>query len=86
MIGARNMLKALLIALLEPTGALKEVELKMDFTQRLAMLEEQKSLPWAAVWDYYCAKKGVPVGTAWFDEIRRYEAQTLSKRGAAAAA
>jgi L-rhamnose isomerase len=85
-IGTRNMIKALLIALLEPTGAMEEVELRMDFTQRLAMLEEQKSLPWAAVWDYYCETMGVPVGTAWFDEIRRYEAQTLLRRGSAAAA
>jgi L-rhamnose isomerase len=85
-IGTRNMIKALLIALLEPTGAMKDVELHMDFTRRLVMLEEQKSLPWAAVWDYYCEKMGVPVGTAWFDEIRRYEAQTLLRRGAAVAA
>ena len=85
-IGARNMIKALLIALLDPTGAMKEAELKMDYTRRLVLLEEQKSLPWAAVWDYYCEKMGAPVGTAWLDEIRRYEAQTLSKRGAAAAA
>jgi L-rhamnose isomerase len=79
-IGARNMIKALLIALLEPTGAMKEVELKMDYTRRLVMLEEQKGLPWAAVWDYYCEKMGAPVGTAWVDEVRRYEARTLSKR------
>jgi L-rhamnose isomerase len=83
-IGTRNMIKALLIALLEPTGAMEEAELRMDFTKRLVMLEEQKSLPWAAVWDYYCEKMGAPVGTAWFDEIRRYEAQTLMRRGAAA--
>ncbi len=82
-IGTRNMLKALLIAELEPTAALKEAELKMDFTERLAMLEEQKSLPWAAVWDYYCAQKGVPVGRAWFDEIRQYETKVLAKRAGA---
>jgi L-rhamnose isomerase len=82
-IGTRNMLKALLIAELEPTAALKEAELKMDFTERLAMLEEQKSLPWAAVWDYYCAQKGVPVGRAWFDEIRQYEKNVLAKRAGA---
>jgi L-rhamnose isomerase len=79
-IGTRNMLKALLIAFLEPTAALRKVELKMDFTERLVKLEEMKSLPWAAVWDFYCAKKGVPVGAAWFDEVRKYEAQVLSKR------
>jgi L-rhamnose isomerase len=79
-IGTRNMIKALLIALLEPTGTLREAELKMDYTGRLAMLEEQKSLPWAAVWDYYCAQKGVPVGMAWLDQIRQYEKQVLSRR------
>ena len=84
-IGTRNMIKALLIALLEPSATLREVERKMDFTQRLAMLEEQKSLPWAAVWNFYCAQKGVPVGMAWFDEIRQYERQVLSKREGALA-
>jgi L-rhamnose isomerase len=79
-IGARNMEKALLIALLEPTNTLKQAELDGDFTRRLVMLEEQKSLPWTAVWDYYCAQKGVPVGGAWFDEVRSYEQQVLSKR------
>jgi L-rhamnose isomerase len=79
-IGARNMVKALLIALLEPTNMLKQVELGGDFTGRLALLEEQKSLPWTAVWDYYCAKQGVPVGRAWLDEVRSYEKQVMSKR------
>jgi L-rhamnose isomerase len=84
-IGTRNMLKALLIALLEPTSALKEIEREMDFTRRLVMLEEQKSLPWSAVWDYYCERKGVPAGMAWFDEIRQYEDKVLSKREGALA-
>jgi L-rhamnose isomerase len=79
-IGARNMVKALLIALLEPTKTMKQAELDGDFTRRLVMLEEQKSLPWTAVWDYYCAKKGVPVGGTWFDEVTSYEKQVLSKR------
>ncbi len=79
-IGTRNMLKALLIALLEPTETMKRAELKMDYTARLAMMEELKSLPWTAVWDYYCVQKGVPIGMAWFDEVRRYEEQVLSKR------
>jgi len=79
-IGARNMMKALLIALLEPTARLREIELAQDFTQRLALLEELKSLPWSAVWDYYCAQEGVPAGIGWFDEIRQYEKDVLSKR------
>jgi len=80
MVGARNMIKALLIALLEPTGKLKDAERKMDFTERLALFEEQKSLPWAAVWDAYCVRQGAPVGMAWFDEVRQYEKAVLSTR------
>ncbi len=79
-IGTRNMLKALLIALLEPNKALKAAENQLDYTQRLVMFEEQKSMPWPAVWDYYCEQKGVPVGSAWFDEIRQYESKVLSLR------
>jgi L-rhamnose isomerase len=79
-IGTRNMIKALLIALLEPNAMLREVENAMDFTQRLAMIEEGKSLPWTAVWDCYCERKNVPVGMAWFDEVKSYEKYILSKR------
>ena len=82
-IGCRNLIKALMIALLEPTQQLREVELGMDFTRRLVMLEEQKSLPWAAVWDYYCAQKEVPAGAAWYEEIKNYERQVLSRRESA---
>jgi L-rhamnose isomerase len=79
-IGTRNMLKALLIALLEPIETLRRAERDMDFTQRLMLMEELKSLPWAAVWDYYCLRQGVPVGPCWFDEVRRYEETVLSLR------
>ncbi len=79
-IGTRNMLKALLVALLEPFRALKELEIKMDYTQRLAVLEEAKALPWAAIWDYYCAQKNVPIGMNWIREIKQYEQAVLSKR------
>lgn len=82
-IGTRNILKALLIALLEPTPKLKEIELSFDFTQRLALLEEVKTLPWAAVWDYYCLQKGVPAGMAWYREVKDYEAAVLARRGSA---
>src|SRR5205807_1858556 len=64
-IGTRCLLKALLIALLEPTAALREMEAAGDFTGRLAMLEELKTMPAGAVWDYYCLREGVPVGPAW---------------------
>jgi L-rhamnose isomerase len=79
-IGTRNMIKALLIGLLEPGQKLREAELNMDYTQRLALFEELKSLPWTAVWDYYCLRQNVPVGPAWYDEVKAYENNVLSKR------
>ena len=80
-IGARNMSKALLYALLEPTETLRKAELSGDYTTRLALLEEMRSFPFGAVWDWYCEKNGVPVGTEWLEEVRRYEEGVLRKRG-----
>ncbi|CAK7192208.1 L-rhamnose isomerase [Commensalibacter sp. Nvir] len=79
-IGARNVKKALLRALLEPTDQLRTVENKMDFTSSLALMEEQKSLPWSAVWDEYCNRNNASIGQNWLKEIRNYEASTLLKR------
>jgi len=79
-IGARNMLRAVLFALLEPP-AIRAAEIAGDNTARLALQEEAKSLPFGAVWDYYCERKGVPVGEAWLAEVKRYERKVLSKRG-----
>ncbi len=80
-IGMRNMLKALLLALLEPTERLRKMELAGDFTSRLATFEELKTLPFGAVWDYHCAESDVPVGKAWLDEVKAYEKSVLSARG-----
>lgn len=80
-IGARNVLRALLIALLEPTARLRAAEQAGDYTTRLALLEELKGMPWQAVWDYYCLQQDVPVGAAYLDEIRAYEASELAARG-----
>jgi L-rhamnose isomerase len=80
-VGARSLLKAILAALLEPTAALRELEAAGDFTSRLAMIEELKTYPVGAVWDYYCLTKGVPVGPAWLAELKDYEAKVLSRRG-----
>ncbi|GAK60999.1 L-rhamnose isomerase [Candidatus Vecturithrix granuli] len=79
-IGARNMSKALLLALLEPTAQLRKFELDGDYTSRLTMLEELKTLPWGAVWDYYCLTQNVPAGHLWLDEIKHYERDVLFKR------
>ena len=79
-IGTRNMLRALLVALLEPTEKLRAAENEGDYTTRLALQEEIKSLPFGAVWDFYCESKQVPVGENWLAEVKRYENQVLSKR------
>jgi L-rhamnose isomerase len=79
-IGTRNMLKALLMALLEPSKELQKAEVEFDFTTRLAMLEELKSYPWQAVWDYYCYRKGVPTGVEWLKEVKEYEKTVLANR------
>ena len=78
-IGARNMLRALLIALLEPP-AIKTAEAQGDFTTRLALQEDAKALPFGAIWDFYCEQQGVPVGDAWLAEVKGYEKNVLSKR------
>ena len=74
-------MKALLIALLEPTQTLRQMEAAGDYTGRLAMLEEMKTLPFGAVWDYHCLRQGVPVGLTWLDEARAYERDVLAPRG-----
>jgi L-rhamnose isomerase len=79
-IGGRAVLKALLLALLEPTPKLRELENGGDFTGRLALLEEIKTLPFGAVWDYHCQQSGVPVGRAWLESVREYERRVLAQR------
>ncbi len=79
-IGTRCMIKALLMALLEPADVLRVIEQAGDYTSRLAMLEELKTLPFGAVWDYYCLKADVPAGRQWLDEVKRYEVDVTGKR------
>lgn len=76
-IGTRNMKKALLRALLEPIEMLRQAECKGDYSTRLALMEETRSLPWQAVWDYACAREGVAVGVDWLDAVKEYEVQEL---------
>jgi L-rhamnose isomerase len=79
-IGTRAMLKALLMALLEPIDLLRQHEAGGDFTRRLALLEETKSLPAGAVWDYHCLRQNVPVGAEWIDAMTDYEKRVLATR------
>jgi L-rhamnose isomerase len=79
-IGTRSTLRALLLALLEPSEQLCAMERDGDYTGRLALTEEVKALPSGAVWDAYCRRQGVPVGIAFLDAIRAYERETLARR------
>ncbi len=79
-IGTRNTVHALLMALLEPYEKARALEVGSDYTGRLALLEELKALPFNAVWDEYCLRQGVPVGFAFLDAIRDYEKNVLAQR------
>jgi L-rhamnose isomerase len=79
-IGARSALKGLLCGLLEPTAKLREYELAGNFTARLALMEEARTLPVGAVWNEFCLRQDSPAGVAWLDDVKQYEQDVLSKR------
>jgi L-rhamnose isomerase len=79
--GTRATLKALLTVMLEPTALLRQFEQDRDYTSRLALMEESKTLPFGAVWDYYCLRNSAPAGPAWIDEVKQYERDVLRARG-----
>lgn len=79
-IGTRNMQKALLYALLTPHAELKEYQEKGQFTERLMLMEELKSYPFGAVWDYFCQEMQVPRGTAWLQHVQEYERNEMAHR------
>lgn len=80
-IGMRNMIKALLYGLLTPNEKLLQLQDAKDYTAVLALLEDIKTLPFGDVWDEYCRREGVPVCGEWFNEVKKYEQDVLSKRG-----
>jgi len=79
-IGVRATQKAFLMALLEPHAKLTECETKGELFARLGLMEEAKTLPIGAVWDYFCLTHNVPVGESWIDAVRLHEKDVLSKR------
>ncbi len=79
-IGLRATQKAFLKAFLSPIERLRGHELSGRFFERLALLEECKSMPWGDVYDYFCLKNGVPVGEEYIFEIERYEREVTAKR------
>ncbi len=79
-IGSRATQKCFIQALLEPIAKLREYEANGQLFERLALLEEAKSLPWNAVWDMFCLQNNVPVGEEFIAEIQKYEADVTIKR------
>ena len=79
-IGVRDTRKALLKAALDPMAPILKAEQEGDYTSRLALLEESKTLPFADVWDYYCMSRNVPVGQSWLKTVKEYEAAVTLKR------
>lgn len=79
-IGTRNFEKCLLFALLQPDEELKKMEEEGDFTGRLMLQEEAKTLPFAEVWYEYCRRENVPQGREWFDDVKKYENEVMLKR------
>ena len=79
-IGTRNMQKALLIALLEPFKQICDTEYAMDFSGRMALSEAAKTLPWGAVWQFFCEKNNIPQDWDVINPIREYEKTVLVNR------
>ena len=79
-VGARATRKAVLYALLEPAARLRGLEAEGRGAQKLALMEEMKTMPFGAVWDRLCAQSDVPAGAAWIGEVQRYEREVLAKR------
>ena len=78
--GMRNMEKALLYALLSPNKKLKELQDNAEFTELLTLQEEVKTYPFGDVWNYFCEVCGVPERETWLEDVKKYEADVLSKR------
>ncbi len=79
-LGARSVLKGLLIALLEPHDKLRGLDPASKALQRLSLLEELKALPFGPVWNAYCLRNAVPPGEEWLREVEAYERRVLSRR------
>ena len=80
-VGFRSWQKALLNAMCLPNEELKRLQNESRFTELMVKQEEAKMLPFADVWEEYCRQCGVTAGPEWFEEIKKYETEVLSKRG-----
>lgn len=76
--GVRNVQKALLFALLEPSNSLENMQNNSDFTQLMIVQEELKTAPFGDIWNEYLERENTPV--EYFAEVKRYEQEVLIKR------
>ena len=79
-IGTRSLRKGFLEAVLEPHKLLIDAENAGRNHERLALMEEFKTLPFGAVWDKLCLDSGVPVGSSWLEHVNKHEETVLLKR------
>lgn len=79
-VGIRATQKAILAALLEPTGQIKAAELAGNYTDRLALMDEARTMPVSAIWNQFCLDEGVPAGSDYLSNIHAYEQEVLSRR------
>ena len=80
-IGSRAAQRCMTRALLEPVQTVRDYELSDKGFQKLAYIEEEKSLPWSAVYDEFCVRENVPVGLDIVPEIEQYERDVTALRG-----
>ena len=79
-VGTRSAQKALLFALLQPDEKLRQLQDGANFTEKMVLMEEAKTLPFSDIWAEYCRREGVPADASWFEEIKKYEQEVQSKR------
>ena len=79
-VGTRNAQKALLWALLQPHDKLRQLQDRAEFTEKMVLMEEAKTLPFGDVWEEYCRREGVPATESWYADVVQYERDVLSKR------
>ena len=80
-VGFRNVQKALLMALLEPSEALGALQDANNWTELMVRAEEAKTLPFGDVWEEYCKVCGAPADGEWFSDVLEYEKNVMLKRG-----
>ena len=76
--GVRNIQKALLFALLQPSETLKTLQDEHRLTEVMALSEELKTAPIGDVWEEFLNRENVKVN--YIDEVLKYEKEVLVNR------